>query len=159
MSAEQSRVNLPDGTEKGHAGPRGEPVSRELDRPSFHQESLHCKSRNPTNWPKQSKGLFTHDLETLEVKQTSDLAGFHGSTTSSRTRYVLCLLSAFFSVSFPRGAKMAAAVPGIPSISHRLEGGGVSFQSILQPNEYLLSHNLLKTSHTLVAHLGSYVYP
>lgn len=67
LSAEQNRVHLPDGTEKSHTGQRGEPVSRELDRPSFHQESLHCKSRNPTNWPKQSKGLFTHDLEILEV--------------------------------------------------------------------------------------------
>jgi hypothetical protein len=58
---------------------------------------------------------------------------------------LLFLLSDFFSVRFLPGGKMAATVPGIPSILHHLEKGGLAFGRSPRPVRSLLSPNPILT--------------
>ena len=49
--------------------PWAEGGAKPLSHRAVHPESLYCKSRNQTNWHKQSQDLFAHDPEILKLNK------------------------------------------------------------------------------------------
>lgn len=140
LLTEQNLMHLPDGTQKSRAGSEDGKQSSESSADPDPVRNLYSASQETqSNWSKQYK-----EIEVLEVRQTPELVGFSGPTVALRSWHFLFLFSAFFSVSFPHGGKMAAALPGIPSISHHLKRGGLAFSGSLRLVRNLLSHNSLE---------------